>query len=341
MEVLPIISGRVAKEMCSDIFVSGRTPEDIAKHETSIFPYNLASYSVNIEDSSVSVSVLGFAKRRAIYRDGLGATLISRISENELRRQSLNIISRTSAYQDSTPFPQGDLIDDKKPKGVDTAVLESAINYAFHEPHNENQRQTRAVIVVYMGKVIAERYADGYSIKSKQLGWSMTKGIINAMIGILVQQGKLNINSPAPIEEWKNDERKKITIANLMHMDSGLQFWWFPAGPSDLTNMLFKEGNMSDFAINNKFTATASKAVNSSKGGKYGALWWTNEADNNNNNKKYINVPSDCFSCQGYDGQFVWVIPSKKLVVVRLSFERGDPLDPNILLSQIIEALPE
>ncbi|HEY5391072.1 MAG TPA: serine hydrolase [Hanamia sp.] len=436
---LPIISGHVAKEMCSDIFISGRTPVDIAKHETGIFPFNLASYTVSMEDSSVSTSVFGFAKRKAIYRKGMGATLISGITEAELRNQSINVISAPSLNQDTINFPQGNRLQDSIDTGVDKQQLNAAIDDAFNEPDKKQQRQTRAVVVVYDGKIVGEKYANGYSVNSKQLSWSMTKGIVNAMIGILVKEGKLNVNSPAPIDEWKNDERKKITIADLMHMSSGLRFWWFPLGPSDLTNMLFKAKSMSEFAIDKplknepgkvfnysdgnanilsyiirktvgdkeyyrfpyeklfykigmdhtllevdasgtfvgssycyatardwarfgllylndgvwngerilpegwvKFTATASDAKNPGNDGKYGALWWTNEAEKNNPaDKDYPDVPADCFSCQGYDGQYVWVIPSKRLVVVRLAFEEGGYLDPNSFLSEIIKALPK
>lgn len=436
---LPIISGHVAKEMCSDIFISGRTPNDVAQHETGLFPYNLASYKVNIEDSSVSAAVFGLAERKAIYRKGLGATLLSGIKETELRKQFINIPGTLLIDQDTIDFPRGNHINNSIHTGVDTMQLNVTINDAFSEPYNKHQRQTRAVVVVYDGQITGEKYAEGFSINSKQLGWSMTKGIVNAMIGILVKQGKINITSPAFLSQWKNDERHKITIADLMHMSSGLRFWWFPAGPSDLTNMLFKEKNMSEFSIdkslknppgtvfnysdgtanilsyivrktvgdkeyyrfpyeqlfykigmNNtllevdpsgtfvgssycyatardwarfgmlylndgvwngerilpegwaKFTATASDAKNSGKSGKYGALWWTNEGDKNNPaNRKYPHVPPDCFSCQGYDGQYLWVIPSKKLVVVRLAFESGNNLDPDIFLSEIIKALPK
>lgn len=435
---LPIICGHVAKEMCSDVFVSGRSPDDIARHETSVFPYNLVSYTVNTQDSSVSASVLGFAKRKAIYRKGLGATLISGISELELRKQSINVVNIQPINQDTVNFPLGNRIKDSVVSSVNRELLNATIKDAFNEPYNKQERQTRAVLVVYDGQIIGEKYASGFSINSKQLGWSMTKGILNALIGILVAKGKLNIDSPAPVNEWKKDERSKITIADLMHMSSGLRFWWFPSGLSDLTNMLFKEKDMSEFASNKsladepgkvfnysdgtanilsyiirktlgdkeyyrfpyeelfykigmnntllevdgsgtfiassycyatardwarfgllyandgiwngerilpegwvKFTTTPSSAKNSSKTGKYGALWWTNEVDiTNTTTKKYPNVPSDCISCQGYNGQFLWVIPSKKLVVVRFAFEQGSNLDPDRFLSEILKALP-
>jgi len=226
-KILPIICGHVAKEMCSDTFISGRVPDEIAKHETGIFPYNLASFTVNMEDSSVSASVFGFAKRKAIYRKGLGSTLISGISEAELRNQSINVTDAFSFNQDTIIFPQGNRINDSINAGVDKEKINAAIKDAFNEPSNEQQRQTRAVIVVYNDQIIGEKYAKGYSVNSRQLSWSMTKGIVNALIGILVQREKLNINSRAPIDQWENDERNKITIADLMHMTSGLHFWWF------------------------------------------------------------------------------------------------------------------
>ncbi|MFN8243858.1 MAG: hypothetical protein U0X40_07355 [Ferruginibacter sp.] len=104
---LPILCGHVAKEMCSAIFITGRTPADIAKHETGIFPYNLASYTVNWKDSSVTASVLGLAKRKAIFRKGLGATLISGISEGALRNQAIALPAGLPAGQDSSRFPRG------------------------------------------------------------------------------------------------------------------------------------------------------------------------------------------------------------------------------------------
>ena len=80
-----------------------------------------------------------------------------------------------------------------------------------------------------------------------------------------------------------------------------------------------------------KSTTTVSSAKNSNKGGKYGALWWVNKGDRNNpSQQRYPHVPSDCFSCQGYDGQYAWVIPSKKLVIVRLGFEQENRLDPDL-----------
>src|SRR5207253_10238209 len=87
-----------------------------------------------------------------------------------------------------------------------------------------------------------------------------------------------------------------------------------------------------------KFTATPAKAKSSPGEGSYGAQWWLNTASPYHGNKRYPLVPDDCFRCQGYEGQYIWVIPSEKLVVVRLALEKGNELDPNIFLPAVIKA---
>jgi CubicO group peptidase (beta-lactamase class C family) len=105
---------------------------------------------------------------------------------------------------------------------------------------------------VHDGNIIAERYADGFTKNSKLIGWSMTKSITNAMVGILVKQGKLKIEAPAPIEAWAHDNRKNIALNDLMHASSGLQWEENYSGPSGATNMLFKKKDMGLFAADTK-----------------------------------------------------------------------------------------
>jgi CubicO group peptidase (beta-lactamase class C family) len=79
-------------------------------------------------------------------------------------------------------------------------------------------------VVVHNGRVIAERYAPGYGIDTQVIGWSATKSATNALIGILVRQGKLSLEGPAPIAAWSDlrDPRHAISIDNLLRMNSGL-----------------------------------------------------------------------------------------------------------------------
>src|ERR1700743_1113905 len=88
-KALPIISGYAAKVACSGIFVAGREPNRVLRDDLSSFPVNLASCSINYQDSSVTASVLGFGSRKAVYRWRLGATLVNGMTEETLREQHL------------------------------------------------------------------------------------------------------------------------------------------------------------------------------------------------------------------------------------------------------------
>jgi CubicO group peptidase (beta-lactamase class C family) len=123
------------------------------------------------------------------------------------------------------------------------------VNEAFKEPGEEKNRRTRAVLIVHHGDIILEKYADGFDQNTRLMGWSMTKSLTNAMMGILVRDEKLTVNQPTPIEEWKNDERSAITIHNLMQASSGLDWQEDYSGPSTATNMLFKKRDAGKYAL--------------------------------------------------------------------------------------------
>ncbi len=86
--------------------------------------------------------------------------------------------------------------------------------------------ETRAVIVLQDGKRIYERYAPGYGPGNRFISWSMAKSLTSTIIGELVADGKLEMDSPAPVPAWRktpNDPRAAITLRQLLHMESGLQ----------------------------------------------------------------------------------------------------------------------
>lgn len=83
--------------------------------------------------------------------------------------------------------------------------------------------ETRAVIVMQGGRVVAERYGKGYGPANRLIGWSMSKSITATLIGQLVGEGKLALDAPAPVPAWRNDARAKITLRQLLHMSSGLR----------------------------------------------------------------------------------------------------------------------
>ncbi|HTR29016.1 MAG TPA: serine hydrolase, partial [Puia sp.] len=275
-ESLPIISGYGAKVLCSGVYVAGRQPEQVITDDLSGFPLNLGTYTVDRADSSVTGKVWGMAARKAVYRAGLGATLLSGMTEDELRGQRMERAGAPVVDQDTINWPMGDRAPGRidPPGGTpglarvdaeDTAALRQAIGIAFGD-HGEKGTGTRAVIVVHHGYIAAERFAPGFDRHTRLTGWSMTKSVTNALIGILVRQGRMNVAEPAPVDNWQEDERSKITIENLMRMNSGLKWWEFYGGPSNATRMLYREKDMGEYAMKSTLRHKPGEVFNYSSG---------------------------------------------------------------------------
>jgi CubicO group peptidase (beta-lactamase class C family) len=152
--------------------------------------------------------------------------------------------------QDTISWPQGDIVVDSLYNRY--TKLNDVVNAAFEESDPQNPVNTRAVVIVHHGQIVAEKYAPSFSMNTPLIGWSMTKTVTNGMVGVLVKQGRLNVMAPAPVSEWKEDDRSKITLNNLMQASSGLKWEELYAGPSDATNMLFRKADAGGFAAQSK-----------------------------------------------------------------------------------------
>ncbi|MEO6330430.1 MAG: serine hydrolase, partial [Ginsengibacter sp.] len=264
----PIISGFNAKQMCTCIFVSGRDKKDLDTSEFSAAPLSLAKNEVNFIDSSVTSSVLGMAKRKAIFRKGIGCTLINEISEKELRAQVFHIASPPLLNTDSIPWPSGDKIPGTISPAINMDKLKVSVDEAFTEPYPGKKQRTRAVVVVYDGQVVAEKYAPGFNKNTKMYGWSMAKSVTGALIGILAKQGKLKVDQPAPVPEWSDtqDPGHSITLKNLLQQTSGIGFDEIYSKASDVTNMLYKKGDMAAYTANHSMAHSPGAVFNYSSG---------------------------------------------------------------------------
>lgn len=220
---------------------AGRSHDDVVKNELGSFMLSLGTYQSNVKDSSATASVFGFAKRKAIYRKGFGCTLVNEITEAELRAQPWQINSSTTGNPDTLDWPAGNKMNTLNLQGYNMDLLTKTIDQTFEEPGTEKTRRTRAILIVHDGQIVVEKYAEGFNVNSRLTGWSMAKSLTNALIGILVRDGKLHLNDPAPVKAWDNDNRKNITLNNLMQASSGLKWNEFYGGPSDATNMLFRK----------------------------------------------------------------------------------------------------
>src|SRR6476659_793784 len=131
-QAFPIISGYGAKNMASAVYVQHRDPATILKEDLGEFPFTIGTYTVDRKDSSVTGSVWGLAKRKAIYRTGLGCTLVNDITEEELRSQVYRLTATTPIQTGSLPWPYGDLTNYSVPPGVNRHLLHEAMGHAMH-----------------------------------------------------------------------------------------------------------------------------------------------------------------------------------------------------------------
>lgn len=127
--------------------------------------------------------------------------------------------------------------------GVSRERLARAVDALFGE---EAPGQTRALLILRNGRVVAERYAPGYGPDTRFLGWSMAKTITGVMIGQLVADGRLRLDETAPVPAWQRpgDPRGEITLRQLLQMRSGLRNdeTIEPAYLADGVRMLFLDG---------------------------------------------------------------------------------------------------
>ncbi|TCZ65201.1 serine hydrolase domain-containing protein [Flaviaesturariibacter aridisoli] len=428
----PIISGYFAKNMASAVFVQGRDPETVRSEDLGGFPFSLASYEVNRADSSVTVTVWGLARHKAIYRAGLGCTLLNKLPEADVRAQRFVLPPRPLS-SDTLPWPMGDLRADSFPVAIDPEKLSLAMDHALMARSSEGDGpgRTRSFLVLYDGQLVGERYAEGVDKNLVQIGWSMSKSMTAALIGILVKEGRLNPDAPAPVPEWKGTDKAAIRLRDLLQQSSGLDFEEDYGNPSEVTNMLFRSDDMAAFTAARPLAQQPGTVFNYSSGNsnilsriirrtvgeeryaafpyealfyrigaystllepdasgtyigssysyatardfarfgllyyqdgvwngtrllpegwvaasvqpapgdpnkRYGYQFWLNGQDPEHpGQRKFPDAPADLYYSKGFNGQGVYIIPSKKVIVVRLG---QHPIDENTFLREVLAAL--
>lgn len=416
--------------MCSCVFVAGRNPVSVEEEELGDFPLSLANYTIDSANYSVTSTVLGVAKKKAIYRKGFGCTLVNELSEEAIQKQTSPVVLHAASSMDSAQWPAGNNAAQYIPANIDYARLAKFCKQQVLTSNAKSQHETRALLVVYDGKLITENYAPGYDKKSKMLGWSMAKSITSALIGLLVKQNKLDVSRPAPVPEWKaaTDKRHAITTQHLLQQTSGLKFEENYNKSSNATIMLFNKADMGAYTAAQKLKDVPGTKFYYSSGNsnilsrmvrqiigdtnyhsfiydslfyklgmhntvmepdaggtmvgssyvfataqdwarfgllyynngivkgqqlftddwvkqtvapsaadklkQYGYQFWLNGFDEKIPSKrKFSAAPADMFYADGYAGQYVFIIPSKKLIIVRLGFKN---FNENELLRKIL-----
>ncbi len=424
-----VATGYTAKVICSNHYITGQSI-DVAMAElpdNPLVPFLRAE--LDDEKKALSATLWGWAaKQKAIYRPGLGCTLLAGEGPFETRSPHF---PPPAPPNPNLPWPAGEAVE-----LAPNPALEAVLDDAFAEPDPANpQRRTRAILVVKDGQIIAERYANGYDRRTRFLGWSMTKSVTHALLGVLVREGLLDIHQPAPVPEWASpdDPRHAITTDQLIRMSSGLEF---VEDYSDLsvgvTQMLYNTSDMAAYAANMPLAAPPDTVWNYSSGtanilsriirdlvggdvtdywgfprralfdpinmtsaviepdasgtfvgssymyatardwarfgllylqdgvwngrrilpegwvdyartptppsqGEYGALWWLNRGSGEH--KEWEGAPDDAYAAEGHDGQYVVVIPSRNMVIVRLGVSRGGAWDEAAFLRDVLAAV--
>ncbi len=138
-----------------------------------------------------------------------------------------------------------------KDPGVPRVALARAVDALFAD---KDAGETRALLVLSEGRIVAERYGTGYTKDTRLIGWSMSKTVTGVMIGMLVSDGRLALDASAPVPAWQRpgDPRGAITLRQLLQMRSGLRHSEAsdPVYESGEVRMLFLDGrdNMAAWA---------------------------------------------------------------------------------------------
>ncbi|MNX24698.1 6-aminohexanoate-dimer hydrolase [compost metagenome] len=253
---LMVASGYASKEICSGTFVSGLDPDqvyaDMVKPEGAIgYISPLIHFNVNREKREVTTTIAGLYKTQAAYGEGTGCMLVHRPEDGNLAATA-DFNSPVGPSNSQVPEIAGPAVVVPR-----NEQLRAALDRAFTEREQPPYIRTQAIVVVKDGKIVAERYATGIGVDTQLLGFSATKSVTNALIGILVRQGKLNVDQSAPIAAWSNDDdpRHVITIDELLRQTSGLALKQTSSGFDPASRMVFLERDMAGFAENAKLAA--------------------------------------------------------------------------------------
>lgn len=220
-------TGYAAHNLCAVTEIADRTDAQDDLPPNPLVPY-LTPW--NDKEGQSRVSVVGvLAGQNAWYAPGFGCTVA----------------------KDRPTFPEA--VDVAPAEDFPTAeadpAIEQAIDRAFGADLDDAARAalgTRAVVVLRDGVVVGERYAEGFSADTRQLGWSMTKSVTNLLTGRLVQQGKVALDDAGLRPEW-TDERAEITVDDLLRMTSGLEWDETYDLGTPITQMLYDEPDMAGY----------------------------------------------------------------------------------------------
>lgn len=222
---LPIATGYAARCACTNYFAANRALQSIKAEDLGATPLSYVGLTPDPTQKTMRASLLGESKT-AIYKPGYGCILLKGQDD-----YNIDFPKKMGGLTVTVPI---DPLDNEPAVITKPSQLEAALSEALKPEY-----QTSAIAILKGNQVVATRYKDGVDEKTPILGWSMTKSICNALIGIMVRDRIIDIDQDNLFEEWANDERRHITLRNLLQMNSGLQWDERYDQVTDATKMLF------------------------------------------------------------------------------------------------------
>ncbi|TDJ46142.1 MAG: class C beta-lactamase-related serine hydrolase [Gammaproteobacteria bacterium] len=234
-----IRNGVQAVLMCNGLFTGHRTLEQVFAQELAyltpprfdgpVGTVDGGEYAIDRDRKAVAIGgpTTGTIIRAA-FREGIGCVVMAPDQTfddiDSLPQLDLPYPAMDPA---TTPWPNGDLVQEKPlPGNIDASALQAASDWAFDRDTPE--QDTLSLMVVYKGDIIHERYADGVDMTTRTRTWSTAKSIAVTLMGMLVDQGRMDLDAALGLE-WEpalenpqNDPRNTITLRNVLNMSSGL-----------------------------------------------------------------------------------------------------------------------
>jgi CubicO group peptidase (beta-lactamase class C family) len=213
-----------AKVMCSAIYVSNRDPEEaFVNSGYFLLPDSVQSkvtYRIDEQDKSVWLSLGSDLVKRARYYGDQGC-IICRDNKDSLSFIPERLVSSLPSPE-NIAWPMGDVLPEEYPNDVNPETIKKAIDMAFQP----EEALTAAMVILYKGKIIGERYREGINKNTQLESWSMGKSLTATLIGRMIQQGYFSLDDASLFPEWsdENDPRSKISVKDLLQMSGGLKF---------------------------------------------------------------------------------------------------------------------
>jgi len=255
--LIRVAAGYSAKIVCSNVFVAGRDAERVLELDVQAPGHpilKLIDIDVDADRKTVTAGLLGvFGRSTAVARDGYGCAAVP---DGNLDAVAPTPPADAPSALTTGIWPEGIAVDASQNPEVAKILDDPAMTGPG----------MRAVVVVQNGRIVGERYGEGFTLKTPLLGWSMTKSVNAAIVGTAIRAGKLSLDKAPVFPAWADDGRKAITLADLMAMSSGLEFNEDYGDVTDVTRMLYLEPDMAGFASGKPSIAAPGTLFNYSSG---------------------------------------------------------------------------